>query len=131
MHQNMHTDMKSMDWMRKAKAEYYVQKQINARRIDDAVARSEGSSDVVKSNRRNRKNNGNIKEIVELYTDSQIFLGWIVGAMPKESKTRKIVDRIQSNTKASQWQYCKTSQNPADRLTREQKTEEFGTDPIG
>jgi hypothetical protein len=40
------------------------EKQINTRRIDNAIARSEGAGNVVKSNRENRKDYRNVKGIV-------------------------------------------------------------------
>jgi hypothetical protein len=88
--------------MRKATAKYYVRKQINTRRIDNDVAKSKGAAMLSSRIEEIKKRMGMSKGLSELYTDWQILFVWIVGAVAKESLTRKIEDRILSNTKASQ-----------------------------
>ena len=56
------------------------------------------------------------------YTDSQISLSWI-RSINKEFKTF-VQNRVLSITKNfdySNWRYCKTKENPADIITRENK----------
>jgi hypothetical protein len=59
---------------------------------------------------------------VHCWTDSQITLSWI-RATNKEFKTfvQNRVVTIRENVDSSKWHYCKTINNPADIITRENK----------